>query len=798
MNEPMNNPDTSQDPTNPWRSEVLENALDAVVGVDSEDTVIDWNLNAEKIFGFSKAEVLGRNMSQIIIPEKYRAAHIKGRELYLSTGIGPILNRRIELEALHKNGEVFPIELTVIPIEYKGTQCFYSFIRDISEKKMREKELVIKSEVIEHSLNGIDIIDENGNFIYANRAYVTMWGYNSQDEILGTSPESHCADPSTPEKIIKELKDKGECEMDFIARRKDGSFFDVRMWSRLAHDSAGKEIYPTTSIDITEQKKSREALKTSEELYHSTFDLAPIGIINTDPQGRLLNVNKKLCQMLGYTSQELKSLTFNDITHPEDRSEDQVLFKQLKEKTIDVYDREKRYIKKDGTPLWVQVTGQMLSNPDGTPKHSITIVQDISVRKRAEEQKEKLESQLRILSDLSIELLSEPLGYAERLKKFVAAIVPELADWCAVDILNEKGIPELVAVTHVEPEKIKLAFEIRKKYFQENPSSGAYHVIKTRKPELVSDISSSILKSMTINDEHFKLLSSLGLKSYICVPILAHGEVQGALTLVSETKSYSESDLQFAQQLSNRAALALYNSRLYNDAKSAIQARDEFLSIASHELKTPLTSLKLLAQFQDRLIRRNDLSVYSKEKTDNYNEKTQYLIERLERLVDDMLDISRIRTGQLSLQKERINLCEMIRELAQRIKSVFGSHSASRIHTSGLTECYVMADPLRIEQVISNIFQNALKYGNGKDVQVYINSTANSIIVSVKDQGIGIPIEVQEKIFDRFERAVNPNEISGLGLGLFISRKIMEAHNGAIWAESEVGEGSTFYIEFSK
>jgi len=244
---------------------ILENALDAVVSMDDRGLITHWNPQAEKVFGFKRAEAVGRRMSEAIIPHRYREAHERGMKHYLASGEGRVLNRRIEITALRSDGSEFPIELSITPIKVGQQMSFAAFIRDISEQQRLKRELLLKSEALENSLNGFDIIDEKGRFVYANRAYLSMWGYDSLDEVLATSPVSHCADPTMPEKIIGQLKEKGECDIEFVARRKDGSKFDVRMWARLAHDSEGTEVYPSTTIDITERKIAERNLNESKE-----------------------------------------------------------------------------------------------------------------------------------------------------------------------------------------------------------------------------------------------------------------------------------------------------------------------------------------------------------------------------------------------------------------------------------------------------------------------------------------------------------------------------------------------------
>ncbi len=244
---------------------ILENALDAVVGMDDRGLITHWNPQAEKIFGFTRSEAIGKRMSETIIPLQHRSAHEKGMKHYLVSGEGPVLNKRIEITALRRDGTEFPIELSITPIELKDQRFFAGFMRDISEQQRLKRDLLLKRDALENSLNGFDIVDQNGKFVYANRAYLDMWGYKSLDEIIGTSPALHCADSAVPEKIISTLKEKGECDLEFVAKRKDGSTFDVRMWARLAFDAEGNEVYPTTSVDTTERKRAERELRTSME-----------------------------------------------------------------------------------------------------------------------------------------------------------------------------------------------------------------------------------------------------------------------------------------------------------------------------------------------------------------------------------------------------------------------------------------------------------------------------------------------------------------------------------------------------
>lgn len=225
----------------------------------------------------------------------------------------------------------------------------------------------------------------------------------------------------------------------------------------------------------------------------------------------------------------------------------------------------------------------------------------------------------------------------------------------------------------------------------------------------------------------------------------------------------------------------------------ALFYRDEFLSIASHELKTPLTSLKLQSQMFKRHVERKEKEVFSPERIIRFMSEADTQVSRLTRLVDDMLDISRIRTGRLSISPEKVEISHIVKEVVDRMRPHFSS-----LEIGDFEHGEVFCDRLRIEQVIINILNNALRYGKGSPVKVDLRHLGDQMTISVTDQGMGIPETFKDKIFSRFQRAVPASEVSGLGLGLYISQQIIEAHQGKISVVSELGRGSCFTVQIPK
>jgi signal transduction histidine kinase len=301
-------------------------------------------------------------------------------------------------------------------------------------------------------------------------------------------------------------------------------------------------------------------------------------------------------------------------------------------------------------------------------------------------------------------------------------------------------------------------------------------------------------------ERHEALAARSGAKlplGLLAAPLLnGRGEAIGVLQLVDKYDGeFTESDEGIFAQLAQIASAAIENAQLLEREQAAVIARDEFLSIASHELKTPLTSLKLQSQIFARMVQKGDPRAYDPTRLNAVMDQTTRQVTRLTRLVDDMLDISRIRTGKLTISLQPASLADLVRESVERMQPIFLKEKAPAPKIRGLAEGAVNLDTVRMEQVINNLLTNALRYGKGSLVEVGLEKSGRLFTLSVSDHGIGIDDANLEKIFDRFERAVSANEVSGLGLGLFISRQIVQAHGGRIWAECKPGAGTTFSVE---
>jgi signal transduction histidine kinase len=284
------------------------------------------------------------------------------------------------------------------------------------------------------------------------------------------------------------------------------------------------------------------------------------------------------------------------------------------------------------------------------------------------------------------------------------------------------------------------------------------------------------------------LLEQFESASLIIVPLQVRERILGTVTMsrADPTRPYTEADLGFVRELADRAALTIENARLYESAVRGSRVRDHLLSLAGHELLTPLTVLRL----QISSLQRQD---FDPARASAKLEMSARSLERLDSLVEQLIDVSCISAGQLALRPEAVDLVTLVREVAATF--------SERIVQSGSDLDLYAAEPivgqwdrLRIAQVITNLFANACKYGCGNPVEIAVGRAGDMVFVQVKDHGDGIPPEQQARIFQRFERAVVDRNQSGLRLGLWICREIVEGHGGRITVDSAPGKGSTFTV----
>ena len=450
-------------------------------------------------------------------------------------------------------------------------------------------------------------------------------------------------------------------------------------------------------------------------------------------------------------------------------------------------------VARDGREIPIDDSGAPIRSDAGVIQGVVLVFRDVTERKQEE-------SRRAFLADAT-SALAESLDYELTVARVAHLAVPRLADWCAVDLVEVDRTHKRLAVAHVDPAKIQLANDLAARYPADpNSPAGLPHVLRTGQSELYREIPDAMLVAQCVDQEHLRITRALGLRSAMVVPLVARAEVLGALTFVAAESGhrYTEQDLQLAEELARRCANAIENARTYRSeqkarraADDANRAKDEFLAIVSHELRTPLNAimgwakmLTMQAMDETRLKRAHDV------------------IERnavaMAQLIEDLLDMSRVISGKLRIEVQDVDVARVV-EAA--IESIRPAALAKAIEVSAVLDTSlpaIMGDPARLQQIVWNLLSNAVKFTpkTGR-VQVVVRRVESSLEIIVSDTGQGIAPHFLTNVFEPFrqEDASPSRHRGGLGLGLAISRQLVELHGGQIVARSEgEGRGATFSV----
>jgi signal transduction histidine kinase len=375
------------------------------------------------------------------------------------------------------------------------------------------------------------------------------------------------------------------------------------------------------------------------------------------------------------------------------------------------------------------------------------------------------------------------LDYETTLRQVAQLAVPRIADWCAVDMVQSDGTVSRIVTAHVDPEKVELAERLH----QRSPApaaseSGILHVLRTGRPEFYPAVSDAMLVAAAADATHLAMLRELGLHSILIVPLSVHGRTLGAITFVSDTpeRAISADDATILTEVARRASLAIDNARLYRDVEIANRAKDEFLALLSHELRTPLNAIMgwshMLRQGLPAEMQPHALDVIAR----NAHSQKQ--------LVEDLLDVARIAGGKLDLQRAVVDLCDVARAAIESALPIAQGKGLTLVLETASDTLPVDGDLVRLHQVATNLLGNAIKFTDaGGRITVRISRESDEAVLSVSDTGVGIPSDFLPHAFERFRQADASlsRSYSGLGLGLWVVKQIIDAHGGRVCAESE-------------
>jgi signal transduction histidine kinase len=368
--------------------------------------------------------------------------------------------------------------------------------------------------------------------------------------------------------------------------------------------------------------------------------------------------------------------------------------------------------------------------------------------------------------------------------------VPDLADWCMVDAVEQGAWVSRVAVAHLDPTQAEQARALTKRFERRPAPVGVLRVLHTGEPELVPAVTDSLLRAAASEPEHPALLSRLQARSYMIIPLKARGHTLGAVTFVSSAsgRRYGPNDLALAEDLCVRASLAIDNARLFGESRRATRAREDLLAVVSHDLKNPLGVVHLASA----LLLRAWQGKPGGEQVEKQAGRIQAAAERMGRLISDLLDWGRIEAGGLPLEPSEQEVASLVTDALESVRPLAEARGLRVVAELPDEDVRAKCDRTRVLQVLGNLLGNAVKFTpDGGQLTVGARVHREEVQLWVRDTGSGIRPEALPHVFERYWQAKEA-ESRGTGLGLYIAKGIVEAHGGRIWAESTQDRGSTF------
>jgi PAS domain S-box-containing protein len=686
---------------------------------------------------------------------------------------------------------------------------------------------------VDNAAEGMEWLDPEGTILWANRAQLELLGY-ARDEYIGRRVAEFRAGSAEVEDFLTRLG-RGEALRDHEARVvcRDGSIKHVLVHANVFR-RGGRVVHTRCfTRDITARKRAHDALtrlhaitsalseaRTQAEVLEvvTTHTVAATGALGASvylhsADGRAL----ELARAVGYADKAADRAPVIPLDAEVPTAEAARRAEPLFLTSIAgcgghpdpqeaVGPRSSRCLARlplivDGRPVGVLGVSHGEAGAFGENERAfLTALAEqcaqalerarlYDVESRARRQAEAAGLRSSFLAKASA-ILSSSLDYQATLTNLARLAVPRIADWCLVELASGPEASELV-VADGDPPQVERLREHRLRVPPDPAAQvGMARVIASGRSELHRDISEPLLSSFAPDREYRAFLRRLGFRSAIVVPMTARGRTLGAIALITAAseRRFEQADLEMAEELGHRAAMAIDNARLYEEAREADRRKDEFLAMLGHELRNPLapilTGLKLMQLH----------GVGGERERQIIERQVKYLV----RLVDDLLDVSRITRGRVELRREPVELASVLARAIEMASPLFEQRSHRLSVEVPRTGLLVEVDQVRLGQVLANLLTNAAKYTDPRGtVVVRGRRERGEVVVSVIDNGIGIRSDVLPDIFDMFvqgERALDRSQ-GGLGIGLTLARNLVEAHGGSIEAHSAGrGQGSEFTV----
>ena len=644
------------------------------------------------------------------------------------------------------------------------------------------------------------LVDTIPQLAWMARADGHIFWYNRRwYEYTGTNPEQmegwgwqsvHHPDvlPKVLERWKKSITSGEPFDMVFPLKGTDGQFRPFLTRVNPFTNEGGQILYWFgTNTDIAELREAREALAVSEERLRLALEAGRMGVWDWNIRNGKLEWSDSLEPLHGLAPGTFGGTFdhFQQLIYPEDRQTVNAAIGHALETAGEFY-IEFRTVWQDGAIHWIAGSGKVFPGDDGQPLRMIGIGLDVTQRKRAEQT-------ARFLADASA-ALAVLVDFDSTLQKVSSLAVPAFADWATVDLAEADGSLRRVSVSHIDPAKVQLAHDVHRR-FPPDPAApqGVWTILRTGRSEIVPEITDELLVRSVNDAELLGIMRVLGLKSYIGVPLTVRGQTLGVITFINAESGhrYDNTDLAVAEDLASRAAIAIENAQLYQESREADRRKDEFLATLAHELRNPLAPIRNGLH----VIRLSGDNVAAVGQARSMMERQ---LSQMVRLVDDLLDVSRISRGKLELRKERVDLAVVVNNAVETSRPVIEASGHELTVVMPPMPVGVDADVTRLGQVFANLLNNAAKFSDpGGHIRLAAECQGGEVVVSVKDTGVGIPPDMLPKVFDLFtqvDRSLEKSQ-SGLGIGLTLVKRLVEMHGGRVEARSDGHDrGSEFVV----
>ena len=633
--------------------------------------------------------------------------------------------------------------------------------------------------LIEQASDGIFIADPDGRFIDVNETGCRMAGYSREEMLTKYIPDLvPIHEMQRYLGATEHLVENGSHLAEWVARRKDGSLVPVEINVKVLPDGRWQGIVR----DISKRKRAEEALRLSEAKYSGIVSISADAIISIDETQHVILFNEGAEKMFDRSSAEMIGAPLEILVPEHMRSgvkRNIESFRTGPETARQMSNRGKLAygVRRNGEEFPV---GAAISKLSIGGKSILTVtLRDITEQKRAEDEQ-------RLLAEVG-SVLATTLDFEDTLTNIARLVARDLADLCIMDVVESDQSMRRSRVVCRDPSKAWIEEALMRLPLDLETSWPIGSMKEIQHAVLIEPLTPSVLSSWALTDEHLGALQALDPKSAIAVPLLLHGNLLGSLLLVSSgrSRSFGQRDLRLVEAIAERAALSLENARLYRASKRASQVRDDVLGIVAHDLRNPL---QIIATGAARLRMRGP------ETARQMGIEIGNAVQRMNRLIQDLLDVTKMEAGHLSIRPTRLRTAEVLTDSLEALQPLASSVSIDLRLSAATNLPDISADYDRLLQVFENLVGNAIKFTKpGGRVTLGAEARGSEVMFSVADTGPGIARSDLPHIFDRFWQASKITR-RGAGLGLPIVKGIVEAHGGRVWVNSGIGEGSTFFF----